>query len=96
MRGRITGVPLGRCSEDPPIAHGVLQHQGIADHLLPWPYTGNDFLDLVRQAVSGRDFRTPELVAAYRHVDPIAVVQMQNRCGGTAARVSSSVHGMWR
>src|SRR5580704_794570 len=62
--------------------HRVLKVEGVRHYLIAGFEAGDYFLLLVGQHAPGRDFGPLEVSAAERHVDPLAVVKVQNRGSG--------------
>src|ERR1700727_1201496 len=78
---RMVSSPQERSNQIALLLHRALQDQRVADNLVARLYARNDFLHLVGEVHTGGDRDAMKFVFAGRHVDPIAVVQMQNRRG---------------
>src|ERR1700683_1355476 len=63
------------------LLHRVLQIEGVRDHFIARLDAGNDFLLLAGQHGSGDHFHAFEMSVAQWEVDPLTIVQMQNRTG---------------
>src|SRR5271167_2175101 len=63
------------------LLHRVLQIERVRDHLIAGLDAGDDLLLLARQHVSGDHFQAFEMSRPQRRVNPLPVVQMQNRAG---------------
>src|SRR5580692_9764170 len=66
----------------PLLFRGILHHQCVYNDRLPGLDAGEYQLHLVGESGAGFYFDTAEFFVASGHVDPIAVVQVQNRGGG--------------
>src|ERR1700744_1174531 len=61
------------------LLHCVLQHQRVRNHLLASLNPGNNLLQISRQLRTRGNLDAPELLISRRDVNPIAIMQMQNR-----------------
>src|ERR1700758_3558031 len=64
------------------LLHRVLEIEGVGDDLIAGLESGDDFLLLGGQHDAGDDLSAAEMAVAERHIDPFAVVQVKNGCGG--------------
>src|SRR3984957_15435545 len=80
IRPRIDSPPL-RIVAAALLLHRILEDQGVANDLIARLQARFNFLDFVRQAGAGDDGNAAEFIACVRDVDPIAIVEVENRGG---------------
>src|SRR5476649_1261741 len=73
------------------LGDGPIEKQRVRDDLLPRLYSGSHCLPIAGQRVSADDFNSSELLARRGHVDPVAVVHMQDGGGGNHDEL---IHGL--
>src|SRR5260370_40194766 len=63
---------------DDVVFHRVVEYQCVGDKLVAGPQSGNDFDHLVGQCIADGDFLAAEDASSVGHVNPLAVMQVQN------------------
>src|ERR1700678_2424202 len=86
MRRIIYLACLSRCSKL--LLHRVLQWQGVRDHAIAGLQAGNDLLHVAGKHAARLHFETLEVERSDRRINPLAIVQVQDRgCGNGGARL---------
>src|SRR5713101_2358469 len=57
---------------------GVLEDEGVRHNALPWPEARHNFLQMVREGVAAPDLHTLKLTRPDGHVDPFAVMEVED------------------
>src|SRR6476646_6343636 len=74
---------LGASINSPPVSllDGVLKHERVGDETLSGPQTRLQLLQGIAEHVTAGDLSALERAVPNRHVDPVAIVQVEHRGG---------------